>query len=115
MLIRGGSVMHADAHFAPRDIRVDGDRIAEIAPGLQPRDGEDVIDASRRVVIPGLVNAHIHSNEALVRGLWDALPLEMWLSYAYPVTSAKRPDPEAVYVRTALGAIEHLRNGTTTV
>lgn len=41
------------------DLLIDGDRIADIGPSLQV-DAADVIDATGRIVMPGLVNAHIH-------------------------------------------------------
>ncbi|MHB1044999.1 MAG: putative aminohydrolase SsnA [Thermoanaerobaculia bacterium] len=57
------------------DLLVEGDRIARIAPagGLsRPFDRE--IDARGKVVLPGLVNAHMHFYSTLVRGLGKAAP-----------------------------------------
>ncbi len=41
------------------DVRVRGGRIAEVGDGLQP-DGERLLEADGRVVIPGLVDVHVH-------------------------------------------------------
>ncbi|MGW4331183.1 amidohydrolase family protein, partial [Nocardia sp. NPDC004573] len=41
------------------DILVDGDRITEIGDRLDPR-GADVAEFAGRIIIPGLVNAHLH-------------------------------------------------------
>src|SRR3990172_13173575 len=54
ILIRGGTVI--DGTGAPRlraDVRVEGESIVEVAPGLQPAAGERVIDATGLVVAPG--------------------------------------------------------------
>lgn len=34
--------------------------------------------------MPGLVNAHMHSNECFEQGAYDNLPLELWLMHSYP-------------------------------
>lgn len=41
-------------------IVIDGDRIADVLPGSPPVDGAHAIDAGGRVVLPGLVDAHVH-------------------------------------------------------
>lgn len=61
MLIRGGTVVDpGQGLHARRDVRLDADRILEVADGLAPRPGEDVIDARDRLVLPGLVDLHVH-------------------------------------------------------
>lgn len=50
------------------DISIAGDRIAAIAPDLEPSDGEEVIDATGRLVIPSLVDTHRHIREGILRG-----------------------------------------------
>ena len=47
------------------DIRIDGETIAEIGANLDAA-GLDVIEGDGRVVLPGLVEAHIHLDKALV-------------------------------------------------
>lgn len=41
-------------------IVIDGDRIAAVQPGAWTGDGAQVIDAGARVVLPGLIDAHVH-------------------------------------------------------
>jgi cytosine/adenosine deaminase-related metal-dependent hydrolase len=50
------------------DISIAGDRIAAIAPDLEPGDGEEVIDATGCLLIPGLVDTHRHMWEGILRG-----------------------------------------------
>ena len=61
MLIKNGFIfdsVHSEPYHA--DIRIEGTVIKEIAPGLSPVDGEEVIDASGLRVYPGFVDAHCH-------------------------------------------------------
>ncbi len=71
ILIRGAEVisMAAGQGATPfaADIRIEGDRIAAIG-ALDPAPADEVIDGRGRLVMPGLVNAHMHSPEALFKG-----------------------------------------------
>ena len=61
ILIKGGTVV--DGSGAPAflaDVRVQGDRIARIAPDLSPEAGERVIDARGCHVTPGFIESHTH-------------------------------------------------------
>jgi 5-methylthioadenosine/S-adenosylhomocysteine deaminase len=75
----------------------------------------DEVDCSRFAVVPGMINAHAHSNENWFRGLWDNLPLEPWMLFSYPVLAAAAQTLDEIYVRTLLGGIELVRSGATTV
>ena len=60
MLIRGGTLVDA-AGSRRADLRTDPyGRIAASAPALEPHPGEQVVDATGRLVIPGGVDAHTH-------------------------------------------------------
>lgn len=61
MLIQHGMVydcVHREPYEA--DLRLENGRIAEIAPDLSPKAGEEVIDAIGLRVYPGFVDAHSH-------------------------------------------------------
>ena len=45
------------------DIRIVADRIAEVAPRVEPRPGERLLDATGLLVAPGLVDLHVHLRE----------------------------------------------------
>lgn len=56
-------------------ILLEGDRIARIEPAEEiPGPFEREIDARGKLVLPGLVNAHMHFYSTLVRGLGKAAP-----------------------------------------
>jgi 5-methylthioadenosine/S-adenosylhomocysteine deaminase len=73
-----------------------------------------IIDASGKVVIPGLVNTHTHIPMTLFRGISDDLDLQEWLTkYIFPA-EAKNVTEDFVRVGTRLGLAEMIRGGTTT-
>ena len=116
LLIRGGQVYDhdGDVHHPPvADILVADGRIAAVGSNLAADGEHDVIDASGRLVVPGLINAHYHSHDTLCRGLFEELPLEMWLLYTLPM--GRNRSHAEVRARTLVGALESLRCGITTV
>lgn len=100
------------------DILVDGDKITAIGENLLiPEDnpGLRVINASGKLVMPGLVNGHIHSPGNFMKGALDDYPLEIFMLYEVPPLSDTPPSFRLNYVRTMLGNIEMLKLGITSV
>jgi 8-oxoguanine deaminase len=95
---------------------VEGGRIVELVSSGQrpavPCDRE--VDASRHVVLPGLINTHHHFYQTLTRVHRDALgkPLFPWLQSLYPVWA--KLTPEQVELSTRLALVELLLSGCTT-
>lgn len=118
-LIRGARVITMDersgADPVPCDVLIEGDRVAAVEPELEPGAADAVIDGRDRLVMPGLVNAHLHSWEALFKGRYDNLPLELWMLLSYPILGLTPLSPRLVYLRTLLVAIESLKNGVTSL
>ena len=72
------------------------------------------IDCAGLVILPGLIQAHIHLCQTLFRGLADDLPLEDWLANRiWPLEAAHTED--SVYWSAMLGAAELLLGGTTAI
>ena len=64
ILIRGGRLVDPAAGIdALRDVRLACGRVVEIAEHLDPRDGEEVLDASGCYVAPGFIDMHVHLRE----------------------------------------------------
>ena len=42
------------------DVVIDGDRVLQVAKDLEPEAGAEVIDASGKYVMPGVIEAHMH-------------------------------------------------------
>ncbi len=73
-----------------------------------------VVDCTGLVIIPGLVQAHVHLCQTLFRGLADDLKLEDWLARRiWPLEGAHTE--ESVYWSAMLGAAELLLGGTTAI
>ncbi|MBU2550152.1 MAG: amidohydrolase [Proteobacteria bacterium] len=71
------------------------------------------IDARGGLVMPGLVNTHIHGAMTLFRGLADDLPLMVWLNEHIFPAEAAHVNEELVYWGTKLACAEMLLSGTT--
>lgn len=72
------------------------------------------IDATGKVVIPGLINTHTHVPMSLFRGISDDLDLNDWLTKFIFPAEAKNVDEQFVRAGTRLGLAEMIRGGTTT-
>lgn len=113
LLIRGGHLLRGPGPTLVRaDLLVEGDRIAAVEPSLPPREGVEVLDAAGFIVIPGLVNAHTHGHNLLLRGLAGRWTLEDLLNHSPALNARRTPDDH--YVSAALSAVEMLRSGCTT-
>ncbi|OPX90426.1 MAG: Melamine deaminase [Pelotomaculum sp. PtaB.Bin104] len=73
-----------------------------------------VINANGKVIIPGLIQAHIHLCQTLFRGQAEDLVLLDWLKkYIWPLEGAH--DPESLYYSALVGIGELFRSGTTAI
>src|ERR1700722_9995975 len=101
---------------AARGLVVEGTRIVElVAAGASPSAPVDAtFDASRLVVLPGLVNAHHHFYQTLTRAHPAAInkPLFPWLVALYPIWARLKPDHLRLATRLAL--TELMLSGCTT-
>lgn len=104
--------MDAERRVIKGDLLVEGDRIAAVNPPGET--AEKVIDCRGRVIIPGLIQTHIHLVQTLFRGQADDLALLDWLrKKIWPLEAAH--DSESVYYSALLGICELLRSGTTAI
>ena len=118
--ILGGTVVTARPDglvVADAGIAIDGDAIVAI----DTRDEIDqrfqaarTIDAQGTLIFPGLVDTHTHLYQTLLKGLGDDLPLMEWLD-ACTLPSIPHLTPRMCYVAAALGCLESLRSGCTTI
>jgi cytosine/adenosine deaminase-related metal-dependent hydrolase len=98
-------------------ILVDGRDIVQVGPTRTvrpPRPPARIIDARRRVILPGFVDTHAHLSEHLSRGLLlDDIPVDRYLpDWLIPLYSVITPEEEQV--SALLACIEMIRTGTTT-
>ena len=114
-LIRGATVITMDRQgvLPTADVLIDGDRIAAIAPQIAVDDAEGV-SGEGCIVIPGLVNAHMHTWQTGLRGVaanWT-LP-EYFRKMHSGLATAFTPDD--LHIATLAGAVNQLACGTTTL
>jgi 5-methylthioadenosine/S-adenosylhomocysteine deaminase len=98
-------------------ITIKDDKIVEIIGNNEKTsesESENVIDATGMVVLPGLVNCHVHTVQTLFKGVSsEGLKLLPWLNkYIFPMESVM--NPQEVYTSSLLGYAEMIRSGTTT-
>jgi len=112
-IIRGGRLIDIAKHAAPpADILVEGDCIREVGPsGMAAPSGAETLDASGKLMMPGLINAHTHCHGNLSKGMGDRWNLELLLN-AGPWLSGNR-GLEDKYLSSLIGAVEMVRKGCT--
>ena len=117
-LLRGGTIVTCDGEdrVIQGDVLVRGRQIAAI--GAVRREGlvlpVRVIDARGCAIIPGLVQAHVHLCQVLLRGMADDMPLLEWLRHRiWPLEAAH--DEASLRASAELGLAEAMLGGTTTV
>ncbi len=94
------------------DILIKDDRIEEVGRNIAEK-AETVIDGSRKIAIPGLVNTHTHIVMGLLMGHGEGLPLQEWLEKKIWPTEAKLTK-EDTGIGSMLGMLESIRSGVTT-
>ncbi len=115
-LIRGGAIVSMDettGDLARGDILVEGSAIAAIAPHIEAGDAE-LVDAANMIVMPGLVNAHMHTWQTGLRGIagnWTLL--EYFRNMHAGLATLFRP--EDIYIASLVGALNQINCGTTTL
>src|SRR5205823_10039649 len=115
LLLAGGCVVTMDEErriLESGDVAISGGRIVGVGAG--PFDAARTIDCRGKAVLPGLIDCHNHLFQTLARGLGEGLPGWEWLSsFMWPYAAALTREDVRAAVR--LGAVEAVRNGTTTV
>ncbi|HUI96409.1 MAG TPA: amidohydrolase family protein [Xanthobacteraceae bacterium] len=116
-LIKGGCVVTMDARLGelPRgDVLVDDGRIAAVAPALAAPDGAEVIDAAGMIVMPGLVNGHLHTWQSALRGIAADWTVAHYMQ-AMHRGLATLFRPEDIYIANLMGALNQINAGATTL
>lgn len=113
LIVRNGWLITMDAEgnrYQSADIAVSNGVIAAIGPTL-PGKGKHEIDAKGNIVLPGLVDAHMHTT--LLRGIGDDLPLMRWL-FEVMFPKDAQIQPEHIHAAALMNQNELIRGGVTT-
>ena len=113
-VVRGGHLFDLDLPFETADVLLADGEIIAVGRDLDAT-GARVVDAAGGIVMPGLINAHTHSNQSIEKGLCDALPLDAWMVVASYGGAGATLRPKDLYLSTMVGALEMIASGTTAV
>lgn len=101
-------------------VGIEGERISLVS--ADPQQAQDFlashkdctrIDATGKIVMPGMINTHTHVAMALLRGISDDVPLMEWLEqHIWPIEG--KMAYQEVFDGARLGILEMLMGGTTT-
>jgi 5-methylthioadenosine/S-adenosylhomocysteine deaminase len=114
MLISGGRVLRADLKTCrPADVLIENGIIRAIEPpGQITLENLERIEASDRLLVPGLVNGHTHGHGGLGKGaVADRVPLEVFLSASGAINGSRTVEDKRL--SATLTAVELVRKGCT--
>ncbi len=97
-------------------IAIEGNRIIAIGKtsDLERRfDGDEIVNVHGKLIIPGLIDTHVHLAQALIRGCADDMGLIQWLCERVWVLQGNFTQDDG-YVSARLCIAEMLKSGTTT-
>ena len=114
ILIKNALILSPNINFeGKQSLLIKDDIIAEISPEIDESNVDKIIDATDKILLPGLVNTHTHLSMTLFRGLADDLSLDSWLNdHIWPMEANLNGD--YCYIGALLGAVELIKSGTTT-
>ncbi len=119
-ILRNATLLTMDKDFQifdPGAVAIKNDIICAVNDEdliLSQFQADQIIDCERKILMPGLINAHTHVPMTLLRGLADDLRLDVWLmGYMMPV-EREFVSPEFVKLGTKLACAECIRSGVTT-
>src|SRR5690242_9674557 len=116
LLLKGGIVVSMDPAIGTLtgDVLIDGERIAAIGPHLQAPGDAEIVDAAGMIVMPGFVNAHLHTWQTALRGIASDWTIPEYLHNMHAgIAPSFRPDD--IFASTLIGALSQLDAGTTTL
>ncbi len=118
LLINKGTLVTVDRErriIKDGAVAIDGDRIIAVGKSDEVQQefrAERTINARDKLVLPGLVDAHMHLVQTLSRGVADDVDLYSWLyDRVFPFESSL--SEEEAYLSALLGCMEMVRTGTT--
>ena len=112
ILIKNGCLLDPTLSCEQRDILIQDDYITQVAPNITFQ-ADTFINASNKVILPGLISAHTHTFNTPLRGLTENLSLQPWLAYINYAYAMLGKNPRDLYLWNAIGACGLLKNGTT--
>lgn len=120
MIIHGGFVVTMEGPgcgiLPDGAVGIKGNKIEVVGPAdevMKAHSAHRYVDAKNKAVLPGFVDVHIHSSNAIVRGSAQDLPASEWMFRAIlPMLSVATTDD--LVKGSLVNLIESVKTGTTT-
>jgi 5-methylthioadenosine/S-adenosylhomocysteine deaminase len=115
-LIKNATIISVDPKIGDLnrgDILIGGTKIKAVAPSI-PAEGAEIIDGTNRIAIPGFIDTHRHTWEALLRAAGPDWSLGQYFT-GVRVVMGGLYTPDDNYVANLLGAYEAIDSGVTTL
>lgn len=96
------------------DIEITDNKITKIAKNIESDSEEKVIDATGKIVMPGLINTHSHVPMSIFRETLDGYNLQDWLEKKIWPMEDKLTESD-IYYGSKLSFIEMIKTGCTTI
>ena len=115
MIFKNISVVDKDFNLLKNQYVVtDKDRFAYIGKDKPDTAGQEIVDGSRKLIMPAFYNTHCHAPMTLLRGYGEGMPLNQWLyDKVFPFEAAF--DAEEKYWGAQLGALELISSGCVSI
>ncbi len=117
VIFRGGTILTVDDEFSivRGDLACRDGLIVQVGGDYTPQTSDySIIDAEGTIVMPGLVQSHIHMCQSLARGRADNMELLDWLhKVVWPYEGALTRDD--LRVSANLSCLELISGGTTSI
>jgi 5-methylthioadenosine/S-adenosylhomocysteine deaminase len=96
-------------------VAIRGNKIVDVGKTKEIKEkysGAKTILAKDKLIIPGLVDAHIHTHHTLTKGMIDDIPCNPWCDQAFVFCFANL-DPESYYISALITCLQMMKTGTT--
>ena len=119
IFLRHGIVLtidDCDAYYPDGCIVIEHEKLIFVGedaqhPGIHPEDS--VLDMRGKLIMPGLINTHVHSHSPLFRNFGEDVPLQVWLNdIMWPAES--HMTEEHAYYAALHTCLESISSGVTT-
>ncbi len=106
---------HEGQVYSDGSLLFEDDRILEVGSNtVDENTCDEVLDLKGKLLLPGLVNTHVHTSQQLARGLADDVDLLTWLhDRIWPYES--NMTEEDSYISTLFCAAEQIKAGVTAI
>lgn len=115
-IIKSGNILSMDkkvGDLLKGDILIEGSKIVKIGHSINVRDSK-IINAANMIVLPGLINAHLHTWQTGIRGIAGNWSIPKYLHHMH-AQIAPRFTAYDTYLGNLVGSLNQISNGATTI